>query len=145
MSEYSDAEIKLINYFEINKDFYKHIAPPDVYNEMAIRAVSEGFSGPAVEAVGRALKAFRSGIGPFRLTKEFDDLIEFDEFKRPQALKINRKVVISYLADLEVSGIKDVEDKCIDLLTGELYTELSKEVPEMSETLNERISNEFGC
>jgi hypothetical protein len=75
-SEYSDNELKLINIFGL-QEYSKHVMPPTLYREMAIMCVKDDRKGPEVQAVRRALKAI-DGSSPYRLTEEFDKLIELE-------------------------------------------------------------------
>lgn len=75
--EYSEAEWKLIDEFGL-KDFAinSRVMPPVMYREMAVLAVKQGLSGPAVKALGRGLNAI-DDCNPYRMTPEFDALIRF--------------------------------------------------------------------
>ena len=75
--EYSEAEWKLIDHFGY-RDYASNswIMPDGVYKEMAMHAFVNNISGPAVDALRRVVVALR-GSKIYRLTSEFDELVDF--------------------------------------------------------------------
>lgn len=67
--------------------------------------------------------------------------ISMNNFEKPSAFNISfhRPSIISSLADLEVSGIKKVEDVYIDLMINEMLERLAEEVPELRKAVQDRL------
>lgn len=77
--KYSDAEWKLfqkLGFVEI----LDHVSPVQVYRYAVEDAFINNKQGPAIEALRRGAKEFiQQTSGLFRMTKEFDALLEFEE------------------------------------------------------------------
>lgn len=72
--KYSDKEQQLINALHFG-DFLNQ-EPAVTYRTLALHCFSQGLQGDLVESVRRCYNAMTEGT-PYRLTQEFDDLIEF--------------------------------------------------------------------
>ena len=78
-TEYSKAEWKLIDKFGIRYMAERRDVPPlTLYREMAIIAVCTMMTGPAAEALRRALNALHQATA-YRMSEEFDALVTFEE------------------------------------------------------------------
>ncbi len=75
---YSNAEIKIIETISPSslQLTTESIYPSTVFEMMAIQCFIENKTGPAVDALRRALKASRN-CNPFRETPEYEELIKF--------------------------------------------------------------------
>lgn len=74
MKEYSDKELELFKVFKFDYLTKHDIAAPAIYRILVEHCFINNLSGPAVESVRRTAKAL-SNMSPYRMTKEFDDLI----------------------------------------------------------------------
>ncbi len=72
--KYSDKEQQLINALHFG-DFLNQ-EPAVTYRTLALHCFSKGLQGSLAESVRRCYNAMTKGT-PYRLTQEFDDLIEF--------------------------------------------------------------------
>ena len=73
---YSQKEQKLVNALHFG-DFLNQ-EPAVTYRALALHCFSKGLQGSLVESIRRCYNAIQEGT-PYRLTKEFDDLIEFPD------------------------------------------------------------------
>ena len=73
--EYSKNEMKLIKEFGL-ESFSMRTMPNLLFREMAIMCIKEDRKGPEVQAVRNAVIAI-DNCSPYRLTDEFEKLIEF--------------------------------------------------------------------
>lgn len=74
MIKYSDKEQQLINCLGF-KDFLAQ-EPAVTYKTLALHCFSQNLQGSLLDSVRRCYMALQNGK-PYRLTKEFDDLIQF--------------------------------------------------------------------
>lgn len=74
---YSNKEIELFN--RLGCDWYSLAEPPVVYSTLCINVFLENRNDEAAESLRRCMKALQTDGPPYRLTKEFDDLIVFKE------------------------------------------------------------------
>jgi hypothetical protein len=74
--EYSKKEEKLIELLGFSH-LLECLSPVELYKLMAEDAFIENRTGKAIESLRRCLKAINKAK-PYRMTDEFDDLIEFD-------------------------------------------------------------------
>lgn len=51
--------------------------PPDAYNIVAMNSFTKNLNGKQIDSIRRCICALQAGT-PYRLTKEFDDLIELE-------------------------------------------------------------------
>jgi hypothetical protein len=72
--KYSEKEQQLINALHFG-DFLNQ-EPSVTYRTLALHCFSKGLQGSLAESVRRCYNALQEGT-PYRLTREFDDLIEF--------------------------------------------------------------------
>jgi hypothetical protein len=72
--KYSDKEQQLINALHFG-DFLNQ-EPLTTYRTLALHCFSKGLQGSLAESVRRCYNSLQEGT-PYRLTQEFDDLIEF--------------------------------------------------------------------
>ena len=78
-TEYSKAEWKLIDKFGLRYMAERRdVTPLTLYREMAMITVCTMMTGPAVEALRRALNALNQAT-VYRMTDEFDTLVTFGE------------------------------------------------------------------
>lgn len=77
-TEYSEKEIKLINYFGFKNIIYDcSILPPTIYRMMVEKAFSENMNGKEVESLRRCYNALVK-CKTYRMTKEWDSMIDID-------------------------------------------------------------------
>ena len=74
--KYSNKEQKLINALHFG-DFLEQ-EPSVTYKTLALHCFSKGLQGILAESVRRCYNAMQEGT-PYRLTKEFDDLINLPD------------------------------------------------------------------
>lgn len=74
MTKYSDKEQQLINALGFG-DFLNQ-EPATTYRTVALHCFSKNLRGPLADSVRKCYNAMTEGT-PYRLTQEFDDLIEF--------------------------------------------------------------------
>jgi hypothetical protein len=72
--KYSNKEQQLINALHFG-DFLNQ-EPATTYRTLALHCFSKGLQGSLADSVRRCYNAMTEGT-PYRLTQEFDDLIEF--------------------------------------------------------------------
>lgn len=78
MQKYSPGEIKLFTMFGC-ADLVQHIdCPMTLYRICVEKAFLDNMQGSHVEALRRVYLALRTGA-PFRMTDEFEQLVEFQE------------------------------------------------------------------
>jgi hypothetical protein len=73
--KYSEKEIALIKLMGYSELINNPIEPPTLYNIMGKMAFVENRQDKAAESLRKCLKAFNFGW-PYRMTKEWDDLID---------------------------------------------------------------------
>lgn len=74
--KYSEKEIKLFNSLGYN-DLVAYMEPCVLYRVAVEKAFLDNLSGPNIEALRRAGKVLLNTGKPFRLTPEFESLLEF--------------------------------------------------------------------
>lgn len=80
-SDYSDKEFAMVLALSphwasiIEKDRDSSIMPPQVLEILARECFIDNTTGPAVESLRRCVKACMN-CKPYRMTKEYDDLIQ---------------------------------------------------------------------
>lgn len=74
---YSNKEIELFN--RLGCDWYSQAEPPVVYSTLCINVFLENRNDEDADSLRRCMKALQTDGPPFRLTKEFDDLIAIKE------------------------------------------------------------------
>lgn len=73
--EYSDAEIKLFT--QLNLAHLLYLSAPQLYRAAVEHAFINNLSGPAIEALRRAAGVMLVKGKPYRLTEEFDKLLDY--------------------------------------------------------------------
>jgi len=80
--QYSDKELQLFEYFGFGKllvnDGDERIAAPVIYRMLVEKAFADNMQGPEVESLRRCFNALQQ-CSPYRLTEEWDALIEFQQ------------------------------------------------------------------
>lgn len=71
---YSKSEVKLIKFFKMES--YIHLPAPDLYRMMVENAFINDIRSRYTNALRKASEAVLINMKPYRMTKEFDDLIE---------------------------------------------------------------------
>ena len=74
MYKYSERESLLLH--TLGRDDFLSQEPAVTYRTLALDCFSEGLTGPLAESIRRCYNAMQEG-SPYRLTEEFDSLIEF--------------------------------------------------------------------
>jgi hypothetical protein len=77
--KYSDKEQQLINALHFGDLLSQE--PAVTYRTLALYCFSKGLQGSLADSVRRCYNAMVNSY-PYRLTKDFDDLIEFTNFRR---------------------------------------------------------------
>ena len=77
--KYSDKEQQLINALHLGDLLSQE--PAITYRTLALYCFSKGLQGSLADSVRRCYNAMVNSY-PYRLTKDFDDLIEFTNFRR---------------------------------------------------------------
>ncbi len=72
--DYSESELKLINHFQMAS--YLKCPAPDIYKIMVIKAFVNNDTTVYAYALRKAANALLIVGTPYRMTKEFDSLIE---------------------------------------------------------------------
>jgi hypothetical protein len=70
--KYSDKEQRLI--YNLRFEDFLNQEPATTYRTLALHCFSKGLQGSLADSVRRCYNALQEGT-PYRLTKEFDDLI----------------------------------------------------------------------
>jgi hypothetical protein len=84
---YSNKEIELFN--RLGCDWYSQAEPPVVYSTLCINVFLENINDEAAESLRRCMKAMEIDGPPYRLTKEFDDLIVLNEQEKISLNSLN--------------------------------------------------------
>jgi hypothetical protein len=79
--KYSDKEQRLI--YNLRFEDFLNQEPAVTYRALALHCFSKGLQGSLADSVRRCYNALQEGT-PYRLTKEFDDLIEFPPGRTPR-------------------------------------------------------------
>lgn len=72
--DYSESELKLINHFQMKS--YLKCPAPDIYKIMVIKAFVDNDTTIYANALRKAANAILIVGTPYRMTKDFDSLIE---------------------------------------------------------------------
>lgn len=73
---YSEKEIGLFETLGFDYRFYDHVEPSVMYRMLGEHCFMKSIQGEPAESVRKCINAFWEGY-PFRLTKEFDNLIDY--------------------------------------------------------------------
>lgn len=76
--DYSPNEVKLFEALGHSKYILNGVNPIALYDIAALKAFRENLQGQTIEALRRATKAIH-GCKVYRMTPEFDNLLEFEE------------------------------------------------------------------
>ena len=74
--DYSKSELKLIKHFQMTSYLNRTIPAPDIYKIMVIKAFVDNDTTIYANALRKAANAILIVGTPYRMTKEFDSLIE---------------------------------------------------------------------
>jgi hypothetical protein len=81
ISDYSEKEFAMIKSLSphwaklIESDKTSSVMPPQLLSIVALQCFIDNSSGPAVESLRRCVRACQN-CKPYRMTKEYDDLIQ---------------------------------------------------------------------
>lgn len=75
--KYSDNETKMFNDLGFSHLVYSSLEPCSVYRVAVEEAFLKDLHGPAVDALRRGANAYLVHNKPFRMTPEFDKLVQY--------------------------------------------------------------------
>ena len=79
LTKYSEKEKQLFSSLGFSRLMEVFDNEPKLYHEVSLQVFIEGRSGKCVDSLRRCLQSIRSLNGIYRLTPEFDNLIELDQ------------------------------------------------------------------
>lgn len=74
-TKYSKKELELFRAFNVSPNIIKELHHWEIHNLLMHRCFLNNLKGPHVDSLRRCMKAL-DGNGPYRMTKEYDELIQ---------------------------------------------------------------------